>query len=145
MEKYYTISEVATMTGLTTRTLRTYLKANMLNGEKIDGVWRFTEENFSEFIANPNIKPSIQAKNKAIIYDFLAQNDKKLNEICSIIDLYVDTEEAEEISAFFCNTINSYDAGGIRFSFEREGKNVRVILRGHEDAVMDILNAYYHR
>lgn len=70
---------------------------------------------------------------------------KKLNEICSIIDLYVDMEEAEEISAFFCNTINSYDAGGIRFSFEREGKNVRVILRGHEDAVMDILNAYYHR
>ena len=31
MEKYYTLNEVAMMTGLTTRTLRNYLKMNVVN------------------------------------------------------------------------------------------------------------------
>lgn len=44
MEKYYTLNEVAMMTGLTTRTLRNYLKMNVLKGEKLDGIWNFTEE-----------------------------------------------------------------------------------------------------
>lgn len=35
MEKDFTLSEVSIMTGLTTRTLRNYLKMNILSGEKI--------------------------------------------------------------------------------------------------------------
>ncbi len=47
MDKYYTLNELATITGLTTRTLRNHLKSNILNGEKIDGIWQFTEEELS--------------------------------------------------------------------------------------------------
>ena len=97
MEKYYTMNEVAKMTGLTTRTLRNYLKLNVLNGEKIDGVWQFTEEEFVEFIENPYVKPSIQAKNRAVVFDFLARNEKKTNEICTIIDMCVKPNEEDEI------------------------------------------------
>ena len=43
MEKYYTLNEVAMMTGLNTRTLRNYLKMDVLKGEKIDGIWKFSE------------------------------------------------------------------------------------------------------
>ena len=86
MDKYYTLNQVAMMTGLTTRTLRNYIKMDILKGEKIDGIWNFSEEEFAEFIQNPYVKPSIQAKNKAIVFDFLAQNEKRTNEICTIID-----------------------------------------------------------
>ena len=103
MEKYYTLNEVAMMTGLTTRTLRNYLKMNVLKGEKLDGAWKFTEEEFAEFIQNPYVKPSLQAKNKAIVFDFLAQNEKRTNEICTVIDVCVDSHEAEEISSFYYN------------------------------------------
>lgn len=143
MEKDFTLNEVATMTGLTTRTLRNYLKMNMLSGEKADGTWRFTEEDISEFLSNPNVRPGIQAKKKAIVFDFLAETKKKDSEICTILDLYVDEEEADKISDFFCSEINKMQEGKIVFSFEKSGKNARVILSGSACMVMKLLNGYY--
>ena len=66
MEKYYTLNEVAMMTGLTTRTLRNYLKMNVLKGEKVDGVWKFTEEEFAEgHIENAILIPDYEITSKA--------------------------------------------------------------------------------
>ncbi len=144
METYYSINEVAMMTGLTTRTLRNYLRMDMLKGEKVDGVWKFTEKEFEEFIQNPIVKPSLKAKNKAIVFDFLAQNTKKTNEICTILDVCVDSHEAEEISNFFTDELRRREEGNIKFSFEKNGPYVRVTLKGYEDTVMEILNAYYN-
>ncbi len=143
MEKQYTINEVAIMSGLTTRTLRNYMKMNILNGEMVEGVWKFTEEDIADFFQNPYVKPSIQAKNKAIVFDFLAQNEKRISEMCTILDVCVEKDEAEEIAAFFCKEVNKRNAGNLKFSFEKNGSHVRVILKGYEDVVMDILNAYY--
>ena len=142
--KTYTINELAMITGLTTRTLRNYIKLDILKGEKVDGVWRFTPEEISAFVSHPTVKPSIQAKNKAIVLDFLANDSKKENEICTVLDMYVDEAEADEVSEFFCNQINHAD-GKIRFSYERHGKHTRVILSGYEDVVMEMLNAYYDK
>lgn len=141
----YTINEVAMMTGLTTRTLRNYIKLGILKGEKLDGIWKFSAEDISDFISNPAVKPSVQAKNKSLVFDFLALDSKKTNEICSILDLYVEKEESEEICSFFCNNINQCKDTKIRFNYERNGKNTRIILSGYEDVVMDLLNAYYER
>lgn len=144
MENFYTINEVATMTGLTTRTIRNYLKSGLINGEKINGIWMFSSEDFEAMLNNPAIKPSIQAKNNSVVYDFIADNRKKVNKICTILDLFVEDNEAEEISQFFCNTINSYaDIGDLSFKFEKHGRNVRVILSGADEVVMEIMNRYY--
>ena len=143
MEKYYTLNEVAMMTGLNTRTLRNYLKMDVLKGEKIDGIWKFSECEFSDFISNPYVKPSLQAKSKAIVFDFLNEKEKQLNEICTILDLHVDLTESDEISEFFCTERNKRPEEKITFSFERNGAYTRLILRGYEDTVMEILNAYY--
>ena len=113
MEKYYTLNEVAMMTGLNTRTLRNYLKMDVLKGEKIDGIWKFSECEFSEFISNPYVKPSLQAKSKAIVFDFLNEKEKQLNEICIILDLHVDFTESDEISEFFCT--ERYGCKGVWF------------------------------
>lgn len=145
MENYYTINQVATMTGLTARTIRNYLKSGLISGEKINGIWMFSAEEFCEMLSNPAIKPSIQAKSNAVIYDFIADDRKKVNKICTVLDLCAEDNEAEEISQFFCNTINSYpDAGDFSFKFEKHGRNVRVILTGTEETVMEILNRYYN-
>ena len=144
MENFYTINEVATMTGLTTRTIRNYLKSGLINGEKINGIWMFSSEDFNAMLNNPAIKPSIQAKNNSVVYDFIADDRKKVNKICTILDLFVEDNEAEEISQFFCNTINSYaDIGDLSFKFEKHGRNVRVILSGADEVVMEIVNRYY--
>ena len=56
----YTIEQLSCITGLTTRTLRNYLKSNILQGSKDSGMWHFTEEQVSEFIHHPMVYPSIQ-------------------------------------------------------------------------------------
>ncbi|MBQ8790285.1 MAG: MerR family DNA-binding transcriptional regulator [Ruminiclostridium sp.] len=145
MESFYTINEVATMTGLTTRTIRNYLKSGLISGEKVNGVWSFSSEDFCAMLNNPAIKPSIQAKNNAVVYDFIADDRKKTNKICTIIDLFVEEDEAEEISQFFCDTINcNPNVGDLSFKFKKHGKNIRVILSGADETVLEILNGYYN-
>lgn len=144
MEKYYTLNELAMFSGLTTRTLRNYLKMNLLSGEKIDGVWKFTEEEVDAFLGDPAVKPSLQAKSNALVYDFLLDRKKRNNEICIVLDCCVGNDEAGEISEFFCGAVNGR-GGEMQLSFEKTSENVRVILKGKEDTVMDILNEYYQR
>ena len=108
----YNINELAVMTELSTRTLRNYLKMGVLDGEKIDGVWQFSEEHLGEFFRNPVAAPSIQAKKSALIFDFLADRKKQTNEMCVVLDLATDDEEAAEVSDFFCQAVNGW-AGGV--------------------------------
>ena len=77
MDKTYTINELSTITGLTTRTLRNYIKDELLKGDKSTGQWFFSEENIHSFVSHPSVHPSIQAKNRAIAYDFLGNERKK--------------------------------------------------------------------
>ena len=49
---YYVINHLVMFTGLTDRTIRNYIAAGILRGEKINGLWHFTPEQVDEFIAN---------------------------------------------------------------------------------------------
>ncbi len=140
MEKYFTLNELAVMTGLTERTLRTYLKMDLLSGEKVDGIWRFSEEELDMFISHKMVKPSIQAKKNAIVYDFMRETKKMRNEMCMILD--VTDKDSKAISNFFSAKANEIN-GAFHFSFEAEGHRCRVILRGEEKVVMRILEEYY--
>ena len=140
----YNLNEVAMITGLTTRTLRNYLRLNLLKGEKIDGNWSFTEEELDEFMSNPAAKQAIAAKRNAVVYDFLSDPFKKGNRICTIMDLPVSDEEAMEISSFFCGMINK-TGNDICFKFNMEKGFARFILSGSEDMVSELMRAYYER
>ena len=131
MDKYYTLNELAMFSGLTTRTLRNYLKMNVLSEEEVD-----------TFLGNPTVKPSLQAKANALVYDFLLDRKKKNNEICMMLDLCVNDEEAGEISKLFCDGVNQ-KGGNVQLSFEKSGEQVRVILKGNEETVMELLREYY--
>ena len=48
MEKQYTLNEVAVMSGLTTRTLRNYMKMGILKGKMLEGIWKFGEEEIGD-------------------------------------------------------------------------------------------------
>ena len=76
-ENLYLINHLVLITGLTDRTIRSYISSGILKGEKINGIWHFTAEEVEDFIKNPAVRPRIIAKNNAIIYDFLLDNSKK--------------------------------------------------------------------
>lgn len=144
MDRYFTLNELAVMTGFTTRTLRNYMKTHVLQGKKQEGIWMFTMEEVGAFFSDPGVKASMRAKRNAVVYDYLLDDHKTCNEICSILDFCVDDPEAAKISEFFSNSVNQIeDAGGFRFSYEKSESYVRVILKGSADVVMKIMNSYY--
>ncbi len=140
----YNLNEVAMITGLTTRTLRNYLKLDLLKGEKIDGNWSFTDEELEDFLSNPVAKQAIKAKRNAVVYDFLSDPFKKGNRICTILDLPVSDAEAMETANFFCDLINK-NGSDIDFRYNPEKGFARFILSGSEDQVADFMKAYYER
>ena len=50
-EKLYTVADVAQVTGMTSRTIRNYLKDGTLTGQKIGVQWRFTEDEIKKLFS----------------------------------------------------------------------------------------------
>ena len=140
----YNLNEVAMITGLTTRTLRNYLKLDLLTGEKIDGNWSFTDEELDAFMSNPVVKQAIKTKRNAVVYDFLSDPFKKGNRICTIMDLPVSDAEALETAHFFCDLINK-NGSDIRITTHPDTCFSRCILTGSEARGVAGMKAYYER
>jgi len=127
MEKLYTVEDIATMTSLTTRTIRNYLKDGILKGRKLGGQWRFTKEDIGMFMDTGTFG---QDKAKALredILDFVdgvntfADNIGQI-QTCSIIDLYEEEEIAKAKTDKLMEFINSHNetkGNWMSFSWER--------------------------
>ena len=141
-DNLYTLGHLVMFTGLTDRTLRSYIKLGLLKGEKINGLWHFTPEQVESFIANEAVRPSILAKNNALIYDFIL--DRKKSEPECVIVLDITNGNCKEVSEFFCYNITTGGYHHINFSMDGpRGKYPRVILKGYTEQVMRLVNAYY--
>ncbi len=64
-EKSYLIQDLVLMTGLSDRTIRSYIASGFLRGEKANGAWRFTLEQVESFVRHPAVRPGILAKQNA--------------------------------------------------------------------------------
>ena len=140
MDRTYNLNELAMMTGFTTRTLRNYLTQGLLHGEKRNGTWQFSAENVERFFAEPYVKEGLRIKRTAAVFDFLADRSKKTERVCVILDLPLDVKRGNKVSAFFCDMMKS--ASDTEFSYEWDGGHGRVILKGAEKQVAEIMKAY---
>ena len=143
MEKY-NLNQIAMMTGLTTRTLRTYLNMGLLSGKKENNTWTFTEENIENFFNDPNVKQALKAKRNAVVYDFLADTNKKDNRVCIIMDFKETFLKQEKIMMKFIDIINNIGSD-IEFKANNEKNLLRIILSGDEINVRNIINEYYKK
>lgn len=138
---YYVLSHLVQFTGLTDRTLRNYIASGILQGEKINGMWHFTPEQFEAFMAHPAVRPSILAKHHSLVYDFLLDMKKPAPDMCVVLDIpHASHKDAAE---FFCYRINQSENNSLRFSFHGENEHARIILTGSPAAVTQLLKEYY--
>lgn len=137
---YYVINHLVMFTGLTDRTIRNYIAAGILRGEKINGLWHFTPEQVDEFVRHPAVRPSILAKNNSLVYDFLLEDKKQKQEICMIFD--IPHSDRKKIAEFFCYHITNDGYHNIRFSFDGVTDMARVILKGDATEVLRLVNEY---
>ena len=144
MKDAFSINDLAMITGLSTRTIRTYITAGFLSGEKIDGAWVFTHEQVLAFIENKAVQPSIKAKKNAIVFDFLGTKPYNNDKMCTILDLAA--KEALTASVFFCEKISECSPEAeLRFASDPVGTGVRLILSGSPKDVMNLMNQYYDK
>ncbi|MCR5067167.1 MAG: hypothetical protein K6A14_03770 [Erysipelotrichaceae bacterium] len=141
MEKYYTINDLAMMSGFTTRTLRTYLTADILHGQKENGAWKFSEKDVYEFFADPYVKEGLRIKNSAVVFDFLADRSKKTKRSCVVLDIPASMEEGRRLSDFFCGQMEK--VCDTQFKLDWDDGCCRIILSGAEDQIAVIMKEYY--
>ena len=136
---YYTLGHLTQFTGLTDRTLRSYLSSGILEGEKINGICHFTDAQLDAFLRHPAVRPSIRSKNNAIVYDFMLDTKKPEPRVCIILDL--PDSDRETISRFFCDAIRYGSYRDLRFSFDGI-ESPRVILSGPAEQILNLVNSY---
>lgn len=139
MEKTYTIQDVAVMTGLNERTIRSYLAGGQLQGEKVDGAWRFTPEQFGSFLEQDMVRASVQAKANAIVYDFLITGRRKEGAACLILDQPAAEDQEPPLREALTEQVNRLE---LRWAYRYQDGMARSILSGTPAALGELLTAY---
>ena len=92
----YSIEDLATFTGLTDRTLRSYLKEGRLTGRKEDGAWRFTPEDLEKLFQDEGTRQAVRANRNAIVYDFMLNGGGE-DACCAVRDIPVERDGEEAL------------------------------------------------
>ena len=123
MNDFYRIEDIAAMSGLSVRTIRGYLAKGILRGEKADGVWRFTQEDFSVFLAQKQVRRTSRRTSPAacLIWDWPVSGGEEENRLCAAL-----TERANAL--------------GLRWSYHYESGMARAILEGPPEAIAALLS-----
>ena len=131
MAETYTIQDIAGMTGLNERTIRSYLADGLLKGEKTDGAWRFTAEHFGDFLRQDMVRASVQAKANAVVYDFLITDRRKESAACLILD-----QPSAEGQEALSEQVNRLE---LRWAYRYQDGMARSILSGPPAALGELL------
>lgn len=136
MTETYTIQDIAGMTGLNERTIRSYLADGLLKGEKTDGAWRFTAEQFGDFLRQDMVRASVQAKANAVVYDFLITDRRKESAACLILDQPSVEDQEPGLREALSEQVNRLE---LRWAYRYQDGMARSILSGPPAALGELL------
>lgn len=136
MAETYTIQDIAGMTGLNERTIRSYLADGLLKGEKTDGAWRFTAEQFGDFLRQDMVRASVQAKVNAVVYDFLITDRRKESAACLILDQPSAEDQEPGLREALSEQVNRLE---LRWAYRYQDGMARSILSGPPAALGELL------
>ena len=138
-QKLYTVADVAELTGLTSRTIRNYLKDGTLRGKKIGVQWRFTEEDINRLFSDVDGTGGKILKPEDIISDFFQSTDREEAQCCLALD--VSFREEEETEAVI-REVNRWmkDNGDMALAWEvrRDRQVLRVAALGTLDKIEEL-------
>ena len=136
MAETYTIQDIAGMTGLNERTIRSYLADGLLKGEKTDGAWRFTAEQFGDFLRQDMVRASVQAKANGVVYDFLMTDRRKESAACLILDQPSAEDQEPGLREALSEQVNRLE---LRWAYRYQDGMARSILSGPPAALGELL------
>ena len=135
-EKLYTVADVAEVTGLTSRTIRNYLKDGTLRGQKIGVQWRFTEEEIRKLFSRQT--PG-QDSPTQIVRSFLGQHERGCASFLALLD-FPCVAEKDGMDLFArLQKLRGEGVTSMSYEYHDEGQLLRIALEGDTGAVMDLL------
>lgn len=135
-EKLYTVADVAEVTGLTSRTIRNYLKDGTLRGQKIGVQWRFTEEEIRKLFSR---QAPGQDSPTQIVRGFLGQHEREGASFLALLDLpCIAEKDGMELFAKL-KELRTEGVTSMSYEYHDEGQLLRIALSGDVGAVMDLL------
>lgn len=117
---YVNLEQIAAMTGLSERTIRGYLSMGVLQGEKADGAWRVTEQQFEAFLEQDMVRQSLKAKTAGIIRDFLLQTGKPSPAACAVLEYPADAAWNARLRAVIAEADSLLGEGQYRLQYRKE-------------------------
>lgn len=139
----YTVDDVAKMTGLTSRTIHTYIRDGKLQGKKVGVQWRFTEENIDELFKDKKVENDVMDSRNSIVLEFLEKKDRHMPEICSVIDYpSQDRKLADTLCQKlldFVNTCQENEAPKFSYQYIEKQRVARFIVIGEIQQVNELI------
>ncbi len=135
-EKLYTVADVAKVTGMTSRTIRNYLKDGTLIGQKIGVQWRFTEDEVKKLFSRQQPGSSSPAQ---IVRSFLGIAQRESSAVCALLDLPGVTQ-LQGLQVY--KSLQESAEGGTTISYEYHEENslFRIAVSGELSAVTRLLD-----
>ena len=136
-QKLYTVADVAELTGLTSRTIRNYLKDGTLHGKKIGVQWRFTEEDIENLFreTTTGMKEKLPEE---IVNDFLRERPQEMSG-CLMYHLpFSDDVELEQYRKQIEEWKQQNTGDKIAVSVLQEEKQIRVAVVGNYEMLEDM-------
>ncbi len=162
-ETLYTVNDIADIVGVTTRSIRNYIKSGKLTGRRMGGQWRFTQQDIDNLF-QPVEAAIITAENNSIddipevgdtshidenryekVNSFLNSEHVQPEgtvRVCAIVDYYCGHRiEAERKAGSLRAIVNGMNEQSADFNYEyiRAERKVRFIVSGNADYVRQII------
>ena len=131
MEKLYTVSDVAQMTGLTERTIRNYIKDGKLQGKKVGVQWRFTEEDIGNLFQDPSVSGKVMENNHEKITRFIEQKPIAETGAILINEAVENEKELEKKVEKIIDFVNQNKNFRFSYQYFKEDKIAQFILIGN--------------
>lgn len=135
-QEYYTSEELAVMLGVTTRTIRNYLKDGKIKGYKIGGKWRFSKGNIEEYIRSQ--------KNELLNIENLS---KQGIDTCKLtLNFQIDLEKQTEFFQAITEVFNDYEKNHTKninshlSCLHLNDKMLEVLIAGESRHVLNLAN-----
>lgn len=137
-QKLYTVADVAEITGLTSRTIRNYLRDGILHGRKIGVQWRFTEQDIEKLFSETGCSQDMTMSQADLVSEFTENEDKQTKESCLIMDIpYLTEEQTQEYTNEVQQILDVLKIEDMQFAYEYfgEDKVLRMVLKGRTEDV----------
>jgi len=141
-----TVHQLAQMLDMHPRTIRRYIRENQLKATRVGGEWRIRKEDAEMFIGSKldEIKSEAMDDIRAFMEGRDSEAEGKL-QVCTVLDCYVETEEAVKISEVIMRHMNQTDParGKAKFQyfFDNQAQKGRYIIWGTPAFVGKVLSA----